>query len=553
MVLKEEQFVLQGELLEPSCLTCSGEGWMNKRIASPTVPIMAFAVMIIIGFGFAGSLHLGVAQNSTLVNGIIHSDTTWTKANSPYTLTSPVAVNIGVTLTIEPGVTVNLNSYYIQVNGTLIAKGNTDQIYFNNGNENYAVITLNSANSYNEQTGLGSIIENAVFTRSISINSGSPKIDNNFIPGIDISGGLPVISGNTIIGGVYVHDGSPTILSNTVAGVISIQGGSATISYNTVTGENSPTNYGITLQTASSVISNNNISKGIYVVSSSSSEISSNTITGGISLNGASTEISNNTITGGSDGISILQDSVVDNNANIHDNFISGCSRAGIYGSGGSNIGVFGPTHDSVTIQRNLITNNEYGIQLSGDMATIQYNTIANNAVGIYGPSSSSYSVIYNNIQSNDQNIHAGRNDYDALNNWWGTADTQAINRTIYDFKNDFNLGTVDFIPFLTEPNPQAPAIPTSNPTITPTPTNTPTPNQSTTPTPSPNVPATSSLNPQPTSTLPNQNPTSSPNQTNPQMWLYQTVIVVLAIVIVALLIAMALMHRRTRISSNAH
>ncbi len=84
----------------------------------------------------------GTAQASSETTGIINADTTWTKTNSPYTLTGPVAVNTGVTLTIDPGVTVNLGAFYIQVNGTLVAKGtSTDKIYFNsvNGSPNWAI------------------------------------------------------------------------------------------------------------------------------------------------------------------------------------------------------------------------------------------------------------------------------------------------------------------------------------------------------------------------------------------------------------------------------
>jgi hypothetical protein len=73
-----------------------------------------------------------MGQTSQTVNGIITQDTTWTKANGPYSLTGPVGVSQGVTLTIEPGTTVNLNNYYIIVNGTLVAKGtSTDKIQIN--------------------------------------------------------------------------------------------------------------------------------------------------------------------------------------------------------------------------------------------------------------------------------------------------------------------------------------------------------------------------------------------------------------------------------------
>lgn len=83
--------------------------------------LSAFLVAIMIGgFALADTLHFGTAHAATDVNGIISSDTTWTKADSPYSLSGSVAVDKGVTLTVEPEVTVNLNYYYIQVNGTLL-------------------------------------------------------------------------------------------------------------------------------------------------------------------------------------------------------------------------------------------------------------------------------------------------------------------------------------------------------------------------------------------------------------------------------------------------
>ena len=63
--------------------------------------------------------------------------------------------------------------------------------------------------------------------------------------------------------------------------------------------------------------------------------------------------------------------------------------------------------------------------------------------------------------------------DINATYNWWGTTDTQAINQTIHDFKNNFNLGIVSFVHFLITPNSQAPSlntpISTPNPSISPT------------------------------------------------------------------------------------
>ena len=43
-----------------------------------------------------------------------------------------ISVSQGVTLTIEAGATVNLNNYYMTVNGALVAKGtSTDKIQIN--------------------------------------------------------------------------------------------------------------------------------------------------------------------------------------------------------------------------------------------------------------------------------------------------------------------------------------------------------------------------------------------------------------------------------------
>ena len=102
-------------------------------------------------------MHFVAAQSGTNVSYIISQDSTWTPAGSPYTLTGNTLVYQGVTLTIEPGVTVNLGSYYIEVNGTLSAIGNpTDKITFNGGQ-----ITFTSfSNGWNEQTDSGSLIEN---------------------------------------------------------------------------------------------------------------------------------------------------------------------------------------------------------------------------------------------------------------------------------------------------------------------------------------------------------------------------------------------------------
>ena len=63
----------------------------------------------------------------TEVSGIISENTTWTKSNSPYIVTSSIAILEGITLTIEPGVTVKLDSSQsLKIYGQLLAKGNSN-------------------------------------------------------------------------------------------------------------------------------------------------------------------------------------------------------------------------------------------------------------------------------------------------------------------------------------------------------------------------------------------------------------------------------------------
>lgn len=373
----------------------------------------AILITILVGgFILAGDVHFDTVKAATDVTGIISSDVTWTKANSPYSLTGPMLVNNGVTLTIEPGVTVYLNEHYIKVNGTLVARGSsTDKIHFEISNTQVYYMDkeiefTSFSTDWNEQTGSGCIIENAVVNTKLSI-SNSPKISNNIINArISVSGEPPVtISNNTITDQIAVSSESSVVISN-----------------------------------------NNIFSEGTY--------------DNVIAITGGSAVISNNNITGkggaGSIGISITGDK----HTYVSDNVISGF-RTGIRAAG------------TATIERNSIFRNTCGIEIGEVVAmglllvganseiVIRNNTIQDNFKGIYGPTYAT-TIIYNNIQNNsDYNVGLrGGGNVTVTHNWWGTTDTQAINQTMFDFKNDYNLGTITFIPFLTEPNPEEMSTP---------------------------------------------------------------------------------------------
>ncbi len=339
----------------------------KKTVATEIlISILAVSVFVLIG-----SSYFGTVQAATDVTGIITADTTWTKANSPYTLTGPVRVNNGVTLTIEPGVTVVLD-YYIEVNGTLCARGsNTDPIYINATledslyNEGYITFTQFSSN-WDEETGSGCIIENAVLTSTLVSIHSFTKINNN------------TLAGNIVMH--YIIDAESGVISN-----------------NTV-----------------------KVDYGCGICCSGDALVSDNTVIGGV-WGGIFVPA----------GSPIIQRNLVKDNVG---------SATSVGEGGGILLRLASGYQTTPLIQNNTIVNNEVGITInSGVTPTIANNNIYNNEHNVYLKTADNISATYN---------------------WWGTTDTQTINQTIHDFKNDFNLGTVDFVPFLDAPNPEAPADP---------------------------------------------------------------------------------------------
>jgi len=349
-----------------------------------------FTVLVVGGLILVGTSQFSTVKASANVIGILRSDTTWTKANSPYTLTGPVAVNAGVILTIEAGVTVNLGGYYIQVNGTLRTVGtSTDKVQFGDGQ-----ITFTSVSQgWNEQTGSGSIIENAVLSQTSISSTNSLKITGSTIAGEVIVGTSSIISNNVITGRNFSPEtppyaltigGSSVISGNTIHGAeshgqamvdvydyyyaIKVNGHSAVISNNIITGD---------VTGDSMTISHNTLTGGI---NADSSTISSNTITG--EVYGTSLVISNNTIAGGKPTYSWMRASdpssairIGGDQSLISNNTIT--SPAGGFGITITNewYGITF-TKGNVYVLNNIISNSITGIRAAGD-AIIQGNSIS--------------------------------------------------------------------------------------------------------------------------------------------------------------------------------
>jgi hypothetical protein len=423
----------------------------KKSLSTAFLTAIIISVLIL-----AVTVHFGTAQSGTNVTGIIYSDTTWTQANSPYTFTGPVAVNAGVTLTIQAGATVNLNTYYLEVNGTLNAIGTSaNPLYINSTSVNAGQIKFTvSSTSWNQQTGTGCTIQNAVINQTvISTSNCSIKVSGNtfndaggpFNGNVAIStdGGSSTISNNTFNACGLDTSDSSTISNNIITGGMGIYGGSPLVLDNAISGKNSffmtsdETEYTVAIedQCSPTLINNTigsiafNMNGNGYAYNIFNALITGNTINGGIGIGRGSGNviISNNTIS--TNGIIYSSVSVI-----------------------------------STTINNNLIINTNIGLQI-GD-ATVQNNTIANSQIGILLNSAVSPSIIWNNLENSSQyniKLSSTSNNINASNNWWGTTDTQAINQTIYDYKDDFNLGNVTFVPFLTAPNNQAPTYITAS------------------------------------------------------------------------------------------
>jgi hypothetical protein len=442
--------------------------------------LILILIMVISSLTLMGVSPFVKAQTGTNVSSrVINQDATWTKAGSPYTFMGPVDIANGVTLTIDAGAIVNLGSYYLEVNGTLQALGtSTDQVYFKNGiGENiygdYPIMFISFSRGWNEQTGEGCIIENAVLnSTSILINSSSPEIRGNTIQGSIIT------QGNGII----------TIVNNTINGGI----------------EDS--------STVATVIINNTItSGGIFTRDHNSITICDNTISGALT---------------GNAGMDVGFTAGV-----VSDNVISDC-----------NIGIWtqGP---SPIIERNLITRcTKYGLLLNAQSTIAQNNTVTNCAIGI-AMYNAFPTVIHNNIYANSQyNFKSGSQDNGNVpDNWWGTANQQAINQTIYDSKDDFNIGKVNFIPFLTAPNPEA--MPNPNAPV-------PLPNIQSTAEPTSQPPASASSSSK-SLTLPSSS--AAPSASSLSLSLITTIALVVIAFLLAVIIALLLyMRKQNRLMSVA-
>ncbi|MCW4025548.1 MAG: hypothetical protein NWF01_11025 [Candidatus Bathyarchaeota archaeon] len=456
------------------------------------------AFILLFGLFFTGISSFNCASGAVSVNGIISSDTTWTKADSPYSLSGNVLVDLGATLTIDAGATVNLNGYYIKVNGTLQAHGSSSERITFTGS-GYVQFTEYST-SWDETTGSGCIIEKADFDQGFISTDSAPKIIYCSMTRL-VAAGSPTITNNTIVNDLSCCSGdgtNPVIANNTVQGLLTIpyhcaypsgtikitnntliggiqadyKRGTIDISYNTIsgkitTGTQYPTEGLITF-------SHNTISCEVSL--SGLTVFSFNMVTKEVDIFGSNNTITNNTLVGNGNladntvGIILSQAGILFcQNNTVTNNVISGFTNGicvGIYqeGSlagfeiegnlvpfiGGNNISncQYGiNARGSALITDNVVTNNYCGIDAHCKGA-IEYNQVTNNYYGMSHASAVNYNTIAHNVYgitgggstlqyNNIYNNTQYNLDLGSNNTWKG------IGRSTFDTPNNW-WGTTD-------------------------------------------------------------------------------------------------------------
>jgi hypothetical protein len=99
-----------------------------SALAWATMPVLvAVATLTLLSARASAEAGRVSPASGTPICGVIDADTTWTLDGSPYLVTCNTDVALGVTLTVEPGVVVQLSHAQLAIYGNLVAEGEDQQ------------------------------------------------------------------------------------------------------------------------------------------------------------------------------------------------------------------------------------------------------------------------------------------------------------------------------------------------------------------------------------------------------------------------------------------
>ncbi len=370
----------------------------------------------------------------TNVSGGIYANTSWTLANSPYIITDTVVVFPGVTLTIDPGVTVKFaDNQLLEIRqAKLIAAGTSvAPITFTSNSSSptpgiYPGIYLNGGtltpvfNFCNFWYANTAIISNNAYTIPIK--------NSNFI------------SNHIGIEGSYIYvNADSCVFRNNYEG---IEAGNGAISNCRMTQNHA----GMVQFGNNSIIQNCIIDSNYVGLVGASGSVFNSTVSynsTGIAAGGSAT-IDHCIINANNTGIEIGYDSI--KNCVIDSNTVAGIDNDGSHYPGYS------------YIYNNKIRYNGNGInETGGSQDIITRNTIENNTIGILSkinpvvPSSviDLTSIYCNKICTNSTADlkYTGTNNTSVGANYWCTSDSTATAAVIYDGYDNASFGLVNFMP----------------------------------------------------------------------------------------------------------
>jgi hypothetical protein len=354
------------------------------------------------------------------IDEVISCDTTWTKEGSPYIITANLLIPNGITLTIEPGVTVKFESgKAMQIDGELVARGTeAEPIVFTSnqpspspGDWRSILFTDSSVDATCDE--MGNYLSGCIMQYCAVEYGGSDTPLIKYTPAIKLISSSPLIDHCTIINnagsGVYVLRGSATIANSLISnnsafcwgggiccfyhdGAVNIKGN--TISHNSVDFSGAGIYadcYDGTLTISDNEISGNSADNG----------------GGGVLLNcyGGAVTISSNIITNNSGGGICCSGHSRYGTVTVSGNLISDNSD---YNGGGIYCWV---EDGAISIDHNEIHgNSQNGIYIFRGNPVINYNNLVGNTP----------CEIYDNDWTDSPPV-------DATHNWWGTTNEAEI------------------------------------------------------------------------------------------------------------------------------